>query len=204
MTLDRIHKLTGKVEARQLVILSVTTILLLGGSATLFAGYLVNNSPSCFENKTEVRSLPVSGDSMTPTLRPGENITARLGHYRCRNVSRNDMVVYLWSGQPETPLVKYVKALPDDNVSISGCNVMVNGEKMRNDQGTPYCLDQSGRDRIVKAEETEEGYLLMGNRRTGSLDSSLFGYAVKGRLIGKAYTNKTREELGSEGLIPWF
>lgn len=162
-------------------LLFIGSIILISGSGML----LNDQGKSCSTRET----VEVNGDSMEPLLENGEKATLLKGYYDCHNASKDDIVVYDWSGQDQ-PLVKIVKADQDDKITFDGCNVLVNGEKITNTEGRPYCLDRSRRDRLKKdINYNVPDVMLLGNEISGSLDSSLFGLVHEENLVGKVKLN---------------
>lgn len=162
----------------KLSITSLASIILVVGLLGFQIGF---DSKNC----STIEEISLSGYSMSPLLKPGENTTVKMGYYSCHNVSRNDVVLYDWSGQ-DTPLGKFVKALPSDKITFEGCNVLVNREIITNSEGEPYCLSTSRRDRLRKdIEANVNGYMLLGNDVSGTTDSSLFGLVHRENLLGK-------------------
>ncbi len=138
-------------------------------------------SEMCYENI----SLKVHGSSLEPIIKEGENVILMKNYYTCHKIKINDIVAYNFSGK-KYPLIKIVKALPGDILEFKGCYLLRNGEVIKNSMGKPYCFTGSRRE-MLKLYTGRElyGYLLLGNKITGSLDSSVFGIVSKEDIIGK-------------------
>ncbi|MEU3314458.1 signal peptidase I [Streptomyces sp. NPDC006687] len=114
----------------------------------------------------------VPTDSMVPTVRPGDRVLAeRIGGAEVR---RGDVVVFKDSQWSDSPMVKRVVAVGGDRVACCGQNgkLTVNGKPL----DEPY-VDQAGHDALAvgttsfEVSVPEGNLFLMGDRRSGSLDS---------------------------------
>lgn len=126
----------------------------------------------------------VTGSSMEPVLPPGEKVVVLENYYSCHPVSSGDIATYQIAGNQS--IVKYVKAVPGDNLSFRGCHLYRNGKQLKNSQGEPYCLDEHGKTMIRLSEmDNITGYLLLGNKKKGTGDSTMFGLYTKKGFNGK-------------------
>lgn len=116
----------------------------------------------------------VSGNSMADTFKSNDIL---LVNVQDEEIKRYDVVVAKESG---TRIIKRVIALPFETVQIIDGIIYVNGEKI-----AKY---NSGTDRAGVAESCyqlgEAEYFLMGDNRSGSMDSRDFGSVKKENING--------------------
>lgn len=125
--------------------------------------------------------LQISGDSMSPSLEHDEIVVL----IKTDNLSRGDLIGFYYQGKI---LLKRVIALPDDVVAIdSDGNVYVNGELLIE----PYVSERSLGECDLEFPYTVpgDGYFVMGDRRTNSVDSrnSVIGSVKQDVIIGKVF-----------------
>lgn len=173
-------------------------LLVLGFAAFIFSVLLLGDN-TC--GKAGIRE--VRGDSMFPSLSPGEEVLVSLGYYNCSQIKRGDLVLFNYS-EKEIPLVKKVRAVPGDRWEISsvgsGNNIFVNGKVLKNSAGIAYELADS-RLKMVELYIRDypilpgNAYLLLGDSPAGSVDSTVFGLADKKDILGRVYKNNVLSRL---------
>ena len=141
----------------------------------------------------------VNGDSMEPLLMNGQSVRVLYGYYNCNEINREDIIIINYSGSSD-PLVKSVKAVENDRFHLlnveSGWNIMVNGEILKNSQGIPYSISKGGKDMISIYLQSYNNtiplgaYLVLGEKSSGSVDSTKFGLIGKEDILGKIITEK--------------
>ncbi|RKT07165.1 signal peptidase I [Streptomyces sp. 3211.6] len=114
----------------------------------------------------------VPTNSMVPTVQPGDRVLAqRIGG---AEVHRGDVVVFKDAQWSDSPMVKRVVAVGGDTVGCcgQGGRLTVNGKPLEE----PY-VDRAGHDALAagttnfEVRVPEGNLFLMGDRRSGSLDS---------------------------------
>lgn len=140
-------------------------------------------------NKYIIESTEVVGESMLPTLVPGEKLLINKMAYTFSNPKRGDVCVFLPDSEGKN-YVKRIIALPGETIDIKDGKVYIDGtmldeslyldnevitNKLYNSKDFPYTLG---------AEE----YFAMGDNRSNSFDSraSDIGAVTKERMRGKA------------------
>ena len=134
------------------------------------------------------RVTTVSGDSMLPTLRDGENLfVIRLGYE-----PKNGDIVVLQDDRSviDYPIVKRIIGVENDVIEFDFENwtVSVNGEVLEEDYITRDDLDPMNSYGCGKKVVVPEGYVfVMGDNRNGSTDSrdSRIGFVSVDDIIGK-------------------
>ncbi|MDE2144813.1 MAG: signal peptidase I [Patescibacteria group bacterium] len=154
-----------------------------------------SNSVSSIDCPTSIKPETVSGDSLTPFINNGTEVTAIYGYYACHEVTRGDVILYDYSGD-KNPLIKIVYGIPGDSFSVreinGGWNIVINGGVLKNKENTPYLIDNSGTRMINLYVDSYKGvippdsYLILGDNPNGSLDSTAFGLIAKSNILAKA------------------
>ena len=129
--------------------------------------------------------VKVEGTSMMPALTDQERIFINKFTYRfgSANIERGDMVVF-WSPLDRTKsYIKRVIGLPGDLVEISEGAVLVNGHRL----DEPYVPD-AYRDRqsLVAHKVPPDSYFVLGDHRSSSNDSRVWGTVDRSYIYGKA------------------
>ena len=140
----------------------------------------------------------ISGPSMQTTLLENNRVLVNKLSYRLHDVRRGDVVVFDRVTTNDgvvahDDLIKRVIAVGGDTVSISQCNVIVNGKKI----DESYLDAKSGgsqnlvdRCRVIDlAEQTipKDKIFVMGDNRAESFDSRSFGPIDKELIVGRAF-----------------
>jgi len=127
--------------------------------------------------------VKVEGTSMAPLLSDEERIFINKFIYHLEPIQRGDVVVFWYPHDPSKSFIKRVIGLPGETIEIRQGRVFVNGELLEE----PYVPVQfADRHSVSPMQVPQTHYFLMGDHRSSSNDSRMFG-AVPGRLIyGKA------------------
>ena len=122
--------------------------------------------------RTGAFRVEVTGDSMIPTLEPGQYLIASRPH----RLHRGDVVVLR---RPERPIevVKRLIGLPGEHVELRAGQTFVNGHELRE----PY-VRGSGPSGEWTLDEDE--YLVLGDNRDRSSDGRAFGPVPRRAVVG--------------------
>ena len=127
----------------------------------------------------------VDGHSMNDTLQDQDNLIVDKLSYRFTDIDRFDIVVFRYHGDPKTYFIKRVIGLPGETVQITGDDIYINGELLKEDYGKEP-MESPGR-----ASETitlgEDEYFVLGDNRNHSADSrsEKYGMISENRIVGK-------------------
>ncbi|MFA5169353.1 MAG: signal peptidase I [Candidatus Paceibacterota bacterium] len=180
----------------------IAIFLILATAAVLIFYYFSHNNDF---KTTEITACPVSvktvtvnGLSMYPFFESGEEVKALYDYYDCKDVLRNDVVLYKYSGNNNL-LIKFIKAVPGDKWGLkktnNGYEIVVNDITLLNSEAKPYLMSESS----VKMLELyikdypvipADAYLLLGDKTDGSLDSTSFGLVGKKDIMAKVEVTK--------------
>jgi len=130
----------------------------------------------------------VSGASMDPTFENGQYLIVDEISYRLNGPSRGDVVIFKNPKNTKQYFIKRVIGLPGETVTTNTTGQIV----IKNtNQGTELVLEEpyiptpikSGPfNRALSADE----YFMMGDNRTGSFDSRMWGPLKRDLIIGRA------------------
>lgn len=143
---------------------------------------------------SKIEEKIVSGSSLAGVLEAGEKIKIMYDYYQCHEVQRGDIVVF--QPDPEmNPVVKIIKGLPGDSLSLSGdgknWNILVNGEILKTSTGDAYQVNDQAFQmlslyiRDYQGKIPPKAHLLLGNAISGSSDSTKYGLIDISDIIGK-------------------
>ena len=127
--------------------------------------------------------VKVEGTSMTPLISDQERIFINKFVYRFEPIGRGDVVVFWYPLDRTKSFIKRVVGLPDDMVEIRQGQVYVNNQRL----AEPYILPESDDYGTYPATQVPKGeYFVMGDHRTSSNDSRIFGPVPRKFIYGKA------------------
>ncbi len=136
----------------------------------------------------------VRGDSLSGLIENGATVKILFNYYKCRDPQRGDIIAYHYAAKTD-PIIKIVKGVPGDTLGLKTQNgkwlILLNGEIVKNSKSEEYEIDGSGERMLslyikdYKGVIPEGAYLLLGNLKNGSLDSTRFGLVGKEDILGK-------------------
>jgi signal peptidase I len=129
--------------------------------------------------------VKVEGTSMMPGLTDQERIFINKYEYKfgVGAIERSDLVVFHFPLDPSQSYIKRVIGLPGDSVEIDDGSVYVNGNKL----DEPYVPDEY-RDHLSLPKEVVpvDHYFVLGDHRSSSNDSRVWGFVDRREIYGKA------------------
>ena len=154
--------------------------------AALIAGALI---VALGVRATLIQTFYIPSESMEPTLQVGDRILVNKLSYRLHDVHRGDVVVFERpASAPEGDesvhdLIKRVIGLPGDTIEAREGRVYLNGTQL--DEG--YLPDGTETDNLPLQTVPDGRLFVMGDNRTRSGDSRLFGPIDEDLLVGRAF-----------------
>jgi len=128
--------------------------------------------------------------SMYPTLKPGDRILVNKLSYDFHPVHVGDIVVFrkpaddTSAGPQVKDLVKRVIGLPGQVISSCGVQVCINGRLLKEPWLPPGTITEPP----IKTQTIPKGeYFVMGDNRTDSADSRVFGPIKKSLIVGRVF-----------------
>ena len=127
--------------------------------------------------------VKVEGTSMTPLISDQERIFINKFVYRFDPIERGDVVVFWYPLDRSKSFIKRVVGLPDDTVEIREGHVYLNDKLLPE----PYIPPESEDFGTYAPTQIPKGeYFVMGDHRTSSNDSRIFGPVPAAFIYGKA------------------
>src|SRR5450759_2937084 len=127
--------------------------------------------------------VKVEGTSMNPLLSDQERIFINKFVYRFEPIERGDVVVFWYPLDRSKSFIKRVVGLPQDTVEIREGQVYLNGKVLQE----PYVPPESADFGTLSLTRIPAGeYFVMGDHRTSSNDSRIFGPVPRNFIYGKA------------------
>ncbi len=125
--------------------------------------------------------------SMDPTLKVHDRVLVNKLSYHLHPVHRGDIVVFHAPPAEETAqikdLVKRVIGLPGDTIEAHDNHVYINDRLLKE----PYLPAGTITDDLPKQVIPANSYFMMGDNRTQSSDSRVFGPIKRSTIIGRAF-----------------
>lgn len=137
-----------------------------------------------------IQPFYVKGASMEPNFFDHEYLVIDELSYRLREPARGDIVVFRYPRNPRQFFIKRVVGIPGETVVVSGGKTKIINEEH---PGGVF-LDESGYlaesvttagEKLVKLGADE--YYLLGDNRTQSLDSRIFGPVKREFIVGRVW-----------------
>jgi signal peptidase I len=129
--------------------------------------------------------VKVEGTSMMPGLTDQERIFINKYTYKlgAGSIARGDLVVFHYPNDPSQSYIKRVIGLPGDTVQILEGTVYVNGMKLDEPYVPPEYRDHVG---MRKEAVPPDDYFVLGDHRSSSNDSRVWGFVDRREIYGKA------------------
>ncbi len=129
--------------------------------------------------------VKVEGTSMMPGLTDQERIFINKYTYKlgAGSIEREDLVVFHYPYDPSQSYIKRIIGLPGDSIQIDNGTVYVNGKKL----DEPY-VPAEYRDHVPLKKESvpADKYFVLGDHRSSSNDSRVWGFVDRKEIYGKA------------------
>ncbi len=153
-------------KRRKEIIEWIVALLIAAAAALLFRIYVAE-------------FLRADGSTMRPTLESGERIIS----LKVGEVARGDIIVFKLPADPRRYFVKRVIGLPNEEISIVGGQVTINGVLLQE----TYLGSISSEQTMAALIIPEDHYFVMGDNRAVSLDSrdSVMGTIPRENIRGK-------------------
>jgi len=124
----------------------------------------------------------IPSESMVPTLQIGDTIYINKLTYKFSDPQRGDVIVFKYPVDPKRDFVKRVIGLPGETVQVKNSKVLVDAKEIDQPylpQGLKY--GDYGPFKIPRGE-----YFVMGDNRSNSSDSRVWGTLPRENILGKA------------------
>lgn len=146
-----------------------------------YYGYLVALLVVILIKTFVVAPIKVNGQSMMNTLKDKDIMILDKISYKFNNIKRFDIVVVKYNDEY---LIKRVIALPGENVYYKGNKLYINGKKIA-ENFKHKKTDDFSLDELESTKVPDNMYFVLGDNRSNSMDSRIFGFIPKDKIIGK-------------------
>ncbi len=142
--------------------------------------------------------VPVSGNSMEPSLSSGNVVILSRLRYKYADIKRNEIVVLKKKNDEgiKESYIKRVVGLPGEEIHYLNGYLYIDGEKnkenfMSDDVETSNFMfvDVCNETECPDGKIPENKYLVLGDNRNNSIDSRSFGLVDKSEIEGKVIFN---------------
>ena len=132
-------------------------------------------------------TVNVTGDSMYPSLQPGDRAFSETVSYLVREPARGDIVQFSTAAGSGRALVRRIVGLPGETVQIIGGKVYINGAALDESAYATGEIQYAGTASIPHTL-SQDAYFVMADNRSSSFDSrdptvgDIHKSEIKGRL----------------------
>lgn len=143
----------------------------------------LQNEEMLLVNKNAYRSFDFD---WIPGVAAGDDDSGDDGFYPFSPPERGDIVVFDPPAQSNKPYIKRIIGLPGETVTFGGGSVFVNGTLLEE----PYIIEETDcepRREVCEVLVPDGEIFVLGDNRTNSSDSRVFGPVPVGNVIGKAW-----------------
>jgi signal peptidase I len=147
----------------------------------------------------------IPSGSMEQTLQVGDRVVVNKLAYRIGDPNRGDVVVFepetfeaeslfakvsrnllesVGLRTPESDLIKRVVALPGETIEVANNQVLINSAPLNE----PYLASNTTMRDFGPEVVPTDSYFVMGDNRSSSRDSRVFGAIERGRIVGRAFS----------------
>lgn len=143
---------------------------------------VIGIAASLLLNRFVIINADITSESMTPTLKKGDKLIGFRLAYVFTKPKRGDIIIFKYPENEKELLVKRVIGLPGEMVIIKGGKIYLNGSEEPLEE--PYVADPKIED-LGPYIIPMGCYFVMGDNRTDSLDSRIWGYVTEDKIVAK-------------------
>jgi signal peptidase I len=128
----------------------------------------------------------VSGASMSPTFETGEYLIVDQISYRFDEPKRGDVVIFRFPNDPSKFFIKRVIGLPGEVVQLAnGVTTIIEPDSTEIVLDEEYLITDKTDDHVSITLSKDE-YFVMGDNRSASSDSRMWGPVPRDNIVGRA------------------
>jgi signal peptidase I len=133
-----------------------------------------------------IRPFIVSGNSMDPNIKNGQYLIVDQVSYKLREPTRGDVIVFKAPPEPTKYYIKRIIGLPGDTVDIKGGTItIINSTYPKGFTLSENFITHKSNDTLHVTVPNDQ-YFVMGDNRSGSYDSRMWGMLPKANIRGRA------------------
>lgn len=128
----------------------------------------------------------VRGESMVPSFMPGDYLIVDELSFRFSDPQRGNVIVFKYPKDTTQRFIKRIIGLPNETVEIKDGKVTIynSGEVLLEEEYVPDDLKTEGETKVILGDDE---YFVLGDNRSRSFDSRMWGTVPGANIIGKAY-----------------
>jgi signal peptidase I len=127
----------------------------------------------------------VHGESMIPTFKNGDYLIVDELSYRFNDPRRGDVIILKYPINPKKYFIKRIVGLPNETVYISGSTITIENNEGKKELNEEFIKYEGKNEMTVKLKANE--YFVMGDNRSASSDSRIWGPLTRDGIVGKAF-----------------
>lgn len=129
-----------------------------------------------------VQVFVVKGASMDPNFADSELIIVNRINYYFSTPKRGDSIIFIFPGTKSDKYIKRIIGLPGETVLIQNNQIIINGQRLREDYIPPDFKTLGEINLKLKDDE----FYVLGDNRELSNDSRIWGPLSRSQIIGRA------------------
>lgn len=131
----------------------------------------------------------VSGASMDPTFADGQYLIVDQISYRFDEPKRGDVIIFRYPKNTKKFFIKRIIGLPSETVEIKDGQIIITGKENKNifTLKESYINDKKNRNDQSPLALKDDEYFVMGDNRTESSDSRIWGALKRSLIVGRPF-----------------
>lgn len=176
--------LTPSESAQKIISVNSIILLMAVGLITirLFKSTVIKNH--FFE------AFKITSASMAPALQNKDFVLIDKWNFKKGEILRGDVIVFLFSDDPEKKFIKRVIGLPGEKLSIMNGTVFINGKELNETYSNhSYPIEEKSSalwNNFGPVDIPKDNVFVLGDNRQNSLDSRQKGFIKSTNILGKA------------------
>lgn len=137
-------------------------------------------------SKPEYEIVLINGDSMSPALKPNQEIKIAKNAYHCKDPKIGDIVIFEIPSR-KNRIIKKIYAIPGDTFEYKDSKIFINKKILKNSESKVFRINSKMLSLYAKSypKLPSDSYLVLGEKINGSFDASQMGFIDRKQIVGK-------------------